>query len=240
MKFSLLGKVKDINQDFPKRKVRFMATLLEVKERKDLKNSTTTKIRREGNFPAVVYGKNKPNRTIYIDSTNFSKAIRESGRNGILNLKVGDSGAENVMLQDIQTDPLKAEVVHADFYIVDMNSEVDVEVTVHLIGEAKGVKDGGILQQPLHQVSVKALPNEIPEVIEFDISELEIGDTVQVSDLTGGGRYSITDDENTVIASVLPPNTEEKVESGEVQDGGDVQAVKEEEEAKDDDQKGEA
>lgn len=203
-----------------------LPTTLSATEREDLKRSATTKIRHSGAFPAVVYGKGKENTNVSLDAIAFTKAMREAGRNGILQLQIGTGNMEQVMLQDVQTDPLKGEVVHADFYIVDMKSEVDVEVTVHLIGESQGVKDGGILQQPLHQVSVRSLPGNIPEVIEYDISNMEVGDSLQIKDLKEGRQYEVTDDEDTVIASILPPQVEEVVESGEVQDGEDVEAVK--------------
>lgn len=201
----------------------FLSIVLEAKNRDNLKHSFTKGIRDSGYFPAVVYGKDKPNKNIYVEAVNFQKIMREAGRNGVLALKLEDNQKENVMLQDVQTDPLKGEIVHADFYIVDMESEVEADVTITLKGEAQGVKDGGILQQPLHQIAVRALPNDIPETIEIDVSEMEIGDSLQIADLKEARHYEFLDDADTTIVSILPPNNEEKLESGEVQDGGDVQ-----------------
>lgn len=196
---------------------------ISAKKRIDFKNSATTKLRLEGQMPAVVYGKDKPTKHIYLSSVDFLKTIRESGRNSIIQLQVDNDQAESVLLHEVQTDPLKGEIVHADFYIVNMNSKVDVEVNVYLVGEAKGVKDGGILQQPLYQVSVRALPNNIPDKIEVDISECDIGDTVTVGDIETDGQYEMTDDHDTVIASILQPKVEKEVNSGEVQAEGEVE-----------------
>lgn len=201
-----------------------MSALLQANLREDTtKKSVITNIRKQGGFPAIVYGKDKPNKAISIDALDFMKVIKDVGKNGVIQLKV-DTEQDAVMLYDIQTDPLKGEVVHADFYRVDMSTEVDAEVAVHLTGEAQGVKDGGILQHPLHQVSIKSLPGDIPEQIDVDVSALEVGDSIYVKDLKGNNKYEIQDDDDTVIVSILPPITDAELESGEVQDSGDEQA----------------
>lgn len=204
-----------------------MPAVLNVKDRKDFKNSNTKGLRVNGQLPAVVYGKGKDNKTVYVDHIEFVKTFREEGRNAVISLGFENGQNESVMLQDLQTDPLKGEVVHADFYIVDMTQEVEANVFIHLTGEAQGVKDGGILQQPLHELKVKALPNEIPETIEYDISDLKVGDNLQISDLKAGRNYEFLEDEDTVIASILPPITEEVVDSGEKQSPGDEQELNE-------------
>jgi large subunit ribosomal protein L25 len=200
-----------------------LTTVLEARERQSVKHSTTAQIREKGRFPAVVYGKDKPNTNVDIDEIAFTKTLKKTGRNGIINLQVGPEVKEKVMLQAIQVDSLKGNVIHADFYIVDMKSKVNVDVAVHLSGEAQGVKDGGILQQPLYQVSVRSLPGDIPEAMEVNIESLLVGDTLLVSDLPHDSRFEILDDSETVIASILPPMTEAVVDSGEVQDGGELE-----------------
>ncbi|WP_374703471.1 50S ribosomal protein L25/general stress protein Ctc [Bacillus sp. Marseille-P3661] len=200
---------------------------LSAKERSTFKNSSKTDLRREGKMPAVVYGKDKPNKHIYLNSVDFLKTLKESGRNGILKLQIDGGDTESVMLHDVQTDPLKGEVVHADFYIVNMSSKVDVEVNIHLIGEAQGVKEGGVLQQPLHQVSVRSLPTSIPPKIEIDISHMDIGDVIMVNDIQTDGKYEVLDDANTVIASILQPKLEKEVNTGEVQADGNIEATTE-------------
>lgn len=195
---------------------------ISAKKREDFRRSAITEIRQSGKFPAVVYGKDKPAEHIVVDLLEFRKTMRKSGRNGILKLQVENGNNESVMLHEVQMNPLNGEVVHADFLVVNMSKEVDVEVIVNLVGDAQGVKDGGTLQQPLYKVNVRCLPTDIPEKIDIDISAYNIGDVVTVGDIKAGGKYEILDDESTVIASILQPKVEDEVGTGEVQDAGEA------------------
>lgn len=187
-----------------------MATTLTVSERKDLRHSSLRQLRLEGNFPAVVYGKQKDAKTIFVDEGNFLKAIKESGRNGVLSIEI-NGNTEKVMLTEYQQDPIKRNIIHADFIVVNMSEEMDVEVRIDLVGEAEGVKSGGILQQSLHTVTVAAKPDKIPGSIEYDVSNLKIGDSIIIADLNTDASYTITQDEDEVIASILPPAVEKEV-----------------------------
>ena len=184
-----------------------MATTLTVSERTDLRHSSLRKLRTEGNFPAVVYGNQKNPKTISIDEGTFLKVIKESGRNGVLSLEINGS-KENVILTEYQQDPLKGNIIHADFLIVNMSQELNVDVRIDLVGEAEGVKSGGVLQQSLHTITVSAKPDQIPGSIEYDVSSLQIGDSIIIADLNTDGSYTITQDEDEVIASILPPTVD--------------------------------
>lgn len=204
-----------------------MSISIQANKRTDFRNSTNRKIRDEGNFPAVVYGNKTESTPIYLNSADFIKTIREAGRNGVLTLQV-DKQKYSVMLHDIQTDPLKNEIVHADFQVVDMKKEIDTEVSLSLVGEAKGTKEGGVLQQSLYEISLKGLPQDIPSSIDVDVSDLGINDTITVGDIKVDKKLEITHDAEDTVASVLPPQQEEEPDSGEVQDAeGDVEATKE-------------
>ena len=184
-----------------------MVTTLTVSERTDLRHSSLRELRAEGNFPAVVYGNQKEAKTIFVDEGSFLKAIKESGRNGVLSLEINGS-KEKVMLTEYQQDPIKAHIVHADFLIVNMSQEMDVEVRIDLVGQAEGVKSGGMLQQTLHTVTVSSKPDDIPSSIEYDVSELKIGDSIIIADLNVEGSYTISQDEDEVVASILPPTVD--------------------------------
>lgn len=199
-----------------------MVAILEAKERTDLKSSSTRRIREEGNIPAVINGDNN-SKPIFINSIEFLKTIRETGRNGIIQLVVNNE-KHSVMLNEIQKDPLKGEYVHADFLIVNMNTKVDVDVNIHLVGDAIGVKDGGVIQQSMHQLSITALPTNIPQSIDIDVSDLAVGQTILVDDVSTGGKYEINHEQSEVIASVLPPRVEEEIDSGEEQEEGTPEA----------------
>ncbi|WP_079524818.1 50S ribosomal protein L25/general stress protein Ctc [Halobacillus hunanensis] len=182
-----------------------MAITLKANQRKDLKHSATRELRYQGDVPSVVYGKDKEPVTVAVNSIELLKTVRDEGKNAIISLDIDGGNTVNVMLHEYQIDPLKDELIHADFYIVNMSEEMDVEVPIHLEGESAGSKEGGVLQQPLYELAVRAKPGDIPEEIVINVSELNIGDSVMVSDLKESRNYEITEDENTTIISVTPP-----------------------------------
>lgn len=195
-----------------------MNTVLRAVERTEFRNSALTKLRIEGNIPAVVYGNKLESKPIYINGADFIKTMREVGRNGVFPLDLNGQKV-NVILSDYQADAIKNEIIHADLLAVDMKKEIQADVRIALVGEAVGVKDGGVLQQSLHEVSVTATPSNIPQVIEVDISGLEVGETITVADLNAG-NFVIDHDSEQTVASILPPKVEEEIDSGEEQEGG--------------------
>ncbi|WP_188207363.1 50S ribosomal protein L25/general stress protein Ctc [Alkalibacillus aidingensis] len=199
-----------------------MAATIQAKERSDLRRSVTKQIREEGQVPAVVYGKGKEATTISVDSMDLIKKVREEGRNAVFSLEVEGGKAISAMLYDYQTDRIKDDLLHADFYEVDMSTEVDVEVNINIEGESLGEKEGGLLQQTLHTLHVRATPNKIPEEIVIQSEELNIGDSVTVGDLKADKDYEILDEDDTTIITVLPPQKEEVPEVGE--EGGSKDA----------------
>ncbi|WP_199690388.1 50S ribosomal protein L25/general stress protein Ctc [Roseburia sp. 1XD42-34] len=189
-----------------------VAVKLAAQRREDHTKSATKQIRNSGRVPAVIYGKAKEAKSIAVNSVELIKTVRDEGRNAIISLHIEDEKPVDVMLHDYQIDPIRDELVHADFYIVDMAEEMDVEVNLRLEGEAKGTKDGGVLQQPLYQLQVRAKPADIPEEIVVDVSDLGIGDSIAVSDITIKGNFEILDEAVTTVATVLAPDTLEDVE----------------------------
>ncbi len=191
-----------------------MAISLKAKKREDFSRATTNQIRREGFIPAVVYGKEKETKTVSVDNIDLLKTVRDEGRNAIISLDIENDQAVDVMLHEYQTDPVKGEVIHVDFYVVDMAEEMDVAVALRLEGEAAGAKEGGVLQQPLYELQVRAKPRDIPEEITVDVTELGIGDSISVADLPKSAKYEFLDDAETTVAVVLAPDAEVE-ESGE-------------------------
>lgn len=195
-------------------------TTLKVKERTVFTNSARRKVREEGQVPAVIYGKTTEPKSISLDSIELIKTLRDEGRNAIIKLDL-DGKSHSVMLYEMQTDPLKNEITHADFYVVNMKEDVEVDVPITLTGDAQGVKDGGVLQQPLYQASITAKPGEIPQTIEVDISELGVNDTLTIGDVKISGKYSFNHEKDEVVASILTPQQEEEIDSGEEQEPGE-------------------
>ncbi|WP_085993739.1 50S ribosomal protein L25/general stress protein Ctc [Oceanobacillus senegalensis] len=189
-----------------------MSVSLKANIREDLTRSSTKNLRESGQVPAIVYGKDKEPQPIAVDSIELIKVIREHGRNAVLSLVVESGQSIDVMFHDYQVDPMKDEMVHADFYKVDMSEERDVTVPIRLDGELEG---NGILQQPLFELQVRAKPNDIPEEITLEISSLGIGDSKTVADIPVNDKYEILDDPETTVATVLAPDTEVAKEHSE-------------------------
>ncbi|WP_071458812.1 50S ribosomal protein L25/general stress protein Ctc [Bacillus massilinigeriensis] len=197
-----------------------MSSVLNANERTDLRKSGSRKLRREGQIPAVVYGRKVESKPVYVDGSEFQKTIREVGRNGVISLSL-DGNGQNVILSDYQEDAINGAILHADFLAVDMSTEVSANVRINLIGTAAGVKDGGVLQQPIHELSITATPNNIPQTIDVDITGLQVGENLTVADIKqGNANFEIQDDEEQVILSILPPKQEEEINSGEQQESG--------------------
>ncbi|EMC0301695.1 50S ribosomal protein L25/general stress protein Ctc [Staphylococcus pseudintermedius] len=195
------------------------------------------KIREAGKVPAVVYGYGTKNVSVKVDEVEFIKLIREVGRNGVIELGVGSKQIK-VMVSDYQYDSLKNQITHIDFLAINMTEERTVEVPVHLIGEAPGAKEGGVVEQPLFNLEITATPDSIPEYIEVDISELNINDSLSVADVKVSGDFTIENEAEDTIVSVVAPTeepTEEEIEAMEgasTQEESEVVGESSEEEAK--------
>ncbi|MDE1452268.1 General stress protein CTC [Bacillus paralicheniformis] len=186
--------------------------ILKAEERTDSRRSSLRKIRQSGYVPGVIYGRNLENKSVALDSIELLKILRAEGKNTIINLDInGDQ--HSVMVTELQTDPLKDLIVHADFKVVDMEAEMEATVPVNLTGEAEGIKQGGVLQQPLYELSVTAKPKNIPQTIEVDISSLEVNDVLTVGDIPSKGDYSYNHEPDEVVASILPPQKQEETEA---------------------------
>ncbi|MDU0157100.1 50S ribosomal protein L25/general stress protein Ctc [Bacillus cabrialesii] len=190
-----------------------MATLT-AKERTDFTRSSLRNIRTSGHVPGIIYGKDTENKPVSLDSVELIKTLRDEGKNTVLTLDVGGK-QHSVMVTDLQTDPLKNEITHADFQVVNMSEDIEVEVPIHLTGEAIGVKNGGVMQQPLYELTVKAKPKAIPQSIEADISKLDVNEVLTIADLPAGGDYSFNHESDEVVASILPPQQQEAAEIDE-------------------------
>ncbi|KYG33299.1 50S ribosomal protein L25/general stress protein Ctc [Alkalihalobacillus trypoxylicola] len=196
-----------------------MATVLKANKRENLQSSTTRKLRKDGFLPGVLYGGKIDSQPISVESVEFLKTIREIGKNGIFSLDVNGGKKHQVMLYDLQTDPLKNDFVHVDFFEVDMTSEIEAEVAVQLTGDAPGSNEGGIVSHLMYNITVNCLPSDIPENIEVDISSLNIGDSIQIADIRDSVSVDITnEDEETIVVVQAPAAEVEPDESGEAED----------------------
>jgi large subunit ribosomal protein L25 len=177
-------------------------------------------MRKQGVVPGVLYGNGEP-QAICVDERDLRAALTgEGGLHAILDVVVeGSQGAHPSVLKDYQQDVVRGGVTHVDLHEVRLDKPIQAAVTVTLVGEAAGSREGGVLSQVTRELTVEALPMEIPEHIDFDASGMGIGDTARVADLTVPEGATVLDDPETVIANVTLPTRveepEEALEAGE-------------------------
>lgn len=194
-----------------------MSKLL-AQERKNSKKSTLKTLRNDGGIPAIVYGREINTKSILIRNADLRQVLRETGRNGIISLDL-DGNSKNVILRDYQSNPITKEILHVDFLQVDKHTEIDTSVNVILKGTSKGEKVGGVAKQFLHELNITAKANDIPDSIEIDITNFEIGHTVQISDIKKDYRnctFKHEDDEAIMMVDYVKPITEEDANQVEV------------------------
>jgi large subunit ribosomal protein L25 len=176
---------------------------------------TARRLRRTGIIPAVLYGPKRTTARIGVRAEEFErKLMRLEGSHLIRLLHADGQDAElhdrMALVREIQRHPVTDEVLHADFYEVDLTKRLAVSVPLHFVGRAVGVVAGGILQPILREIEVECLPTEIPEFIEVDVSALGIHDAIHLSDLQLPEGVAPVGDGTQTIVTVLPPTVEEK------------------------------
>jgi large subunit ribosomal protein L25 len=188
--------------------------VVDVKGRGDLGKNESRRLRSQGQIPAIVYGARKDPVPVVVDPKKILEIIHsESGVNTIFQLNLAEKEARrHVMIKEYQVDPVKGNLIHADFVRIQMDEVIEVEVPVQVTGEAAGVKlDGGILEHVTRLVRVSCLPGDIPEHITIDVTPLKIGDALRVSDLPTSDRYRILTETDQTLVVVSPPAKEETV-----------------------------
>ena len=171
------------------------------------------KIRKQGWIPAVYYGHSRETKNIEIDARQFGVLVRGKKTTHLINLELpGEKGEGTSVIKEIQRNVIKDDLFYnVDFQHVVMDEKISVNIPVHIIGTALGVKEeGGILNHPKRTILVECFPADIPEYIEVDVSELNIGDSIHVSELSVS-KAEIKDSPEDVVAVVAPPAVEEEI-----------------------------
>ena len=158
---------------------------LDVKVREASGRGPCGRLRREGFIPGVVYGKTSEARSIAVNQAVFSRLMKQAaGAASLIQLKEGGKGSTLTVIQETQVDPITDRVMHIDFHEVSSKEKMDTHVTIHINGEAKGVKiGGGVLEVVLHSLDVRCLPKDLPGFIEVDVSELDVDQAIHVKEL---------------------------------------------------------
>ncbi|MDI5889696.1 50S ribosomal protein L25/general stress protein Ctc [Halomonas rhizosphaerae] len=204
---------------------------LNASVRSDLGKGASRRLRRANEqVPAIIYGGEQAPQPIAVDKTSFYKALEdEAFFSSVINLHV-DGQAQQVVVRDLQRHPYKPLITHADFLRVDATHEITLRVPLHVVGEdkCKGIKDdGGELHVLSNEVEVSCLPKDLPDFLEVDITEVELGTTLHLSDLTvpaGVTLVALThgEDHDNAVLSITKPkvrDTEEDEEGGEAAEG---------------------
>jgi large subunit ribosomal protein L25 len=204
---------------------------LAVREREETGNGPARRLRAEGRIPGVTYGKGATATAISIDLDDLRAALTH-GQNVVLQLefesgsapaktaKGGSRGkktaARYAVVKELQFLPTRRRLLHVDLHEVDLAVEIEAAVAIELVGKPAGVVEGGVLDWEHREVLVRALPGDVPPVLQLDISALEIGQHAVVGALSAPAGVTIVDDPETIVAAVLPPRVEVEVAAEEV------------------------
>ncbi|MFL5925093.1 MAG: 50S ribosomal protein L25 [Gaiellaceae bacterium] len=218
---------------------------LKVSQRDTFGSRATRRLRREGLVPGVVYGQGGEARPFQVSARELRVLLSED--HTLLDLQLDGSNAVPVVIKEQQQHPVRGDVLHFDCLEVRLDEEIQAEVAVELEGadQAPGVREGGVLEHVTREITVEALPTEIPEQITVDVSEMDINDTINLAAITipSGVKLMADEPEEITIATLSPPRVEEEPEpeleeeaelvgeEGEVPEGEEAPAEGEAEEA---------
>lgn len=185
---------------------------------KAYKREVTTKgarnqLRRDGNIPLVFYSKEKDPISLYAHKNQINPLVFTSERH-IVKLEVEGGESLDCLVKAVQFDPITDEIIHCDFIGIVYGQVTQLEIPIVTVGTAKGTKEGGMVEQQLNRAEIECLPRDIPQQIEVDITELEIGDSIHVSDITLEDVKILTPGERLVVAVMAPQMEEEPEEEG--------------------------
>lgn len=198
--------------------------------RSDVGNGPARQLRMQGKMPAVLYGPKTEPVLLAVDIKELETALKEGSlAQSIFNLSVDGAKkkASAVMIRELQRHPVSGNFLHADFYEIDMKEKIAVMVPIVTVGKSKGVEMGGLLQVIRREIEVLCLPTEIPESFEIDITDLEIGDSVHVDEITTDETVEIPYDVNFTLLTVVSPKIEEEPEEeeeAEIEEGEEGEA----------------
>jgi large subunit ribosomal protein L25 len=177
-------------------------------------------LRAEGRVPAILYGAGIQPKMLTVDGKSLDQAIKKhSGAQLLLNLVIhnGAQTTQTAILKEKQLHPVSQQVLHVDFYSIALDKQLLTRVRVHLTGKAKGVELGGVLQILQRELEIRCLPQDIPEALDVDVTELDMGEAIHVSDIKLPDNLEMVTAAGVPVVTVLSPKREDKI--GEVAEG---------------------
>ncbi|HEY8483741.1 MAG TPA: 50S ribosomal protein L25/general stress protein Ctc [Longimicrobiales bacterium] len=180
---------------------------LNAAPRQDSGKGPARRLRRAGRIPAVLYGRGEQTRLLSVDGRELERLFsRIPVESTIIDLHVeGERKPIRALVREVQTHPFRSEILHVDFYQVHAGERVHVEVPIRLVGHAAGVRAGGILEQVLHNLAVRCLADQIPEAIEVDVTNLEIGQSLHVGDIQVPAGVEVETEADRAVCTVVAP-----------------------------------
>ncbi len=184
---------------------------LNVTSREGTGRSASRRLRKAEKIPAILYGKHTKPETLAVSATEFVKLLKDiAGRAALIELKRDAGAAALSFLQEVQRDPITDRYLHVDLQEVKENEKMVINVAVTVVGEAYGVKtEGGILDTATKRLRIRCLPKDLPAVIEVDVTELKMGQTIHVSELKPIAGVEFLDDQNQAVILCVAPQAEE-------------------------------
>ena len=212
------------------------STSLKVAAREPAGSRSARRLRREGNVPGVVYGGGEDPLSFQVQARELRLALARAG--AVIDLQVQGATSTPVVVKELDRHPVTGATVHVDLLRVRLDVKIQATVVLDLTGadDSPGVKEGGVLEQITRELTIEALPNDIPESIHHDVSEMVIGDTMTLASVTPPTEVTLVDDPETVIATLSPPKLqleeEEEIEEetevvGEGEEGEEGEASEE-------------
>lgn len=204
---------------------------LTAKPRTTRGNSPARALRRDGAIPAVIYGPGKASVALSVNVYDLQQALKAAGSRQIfVDLAIEGGETRKAMLKELQQHPVNGSFIHADFYEVALDRKMRVMIPVTTVGKCQGVELGGMIQLIRRELEALCIPSDIPEMIEIDITELDVGDSVHVEDIAMTGDVELVHDVNFTILTVLDGREEEVEEVEEDEEGEEGEVAEGEEE----------
>lgn len=198
-----------------------VSAALSAQKRTETGKNNNRKLRASGRVPAVLYGHGEETRPVSVDAHELERLFSHIHvESTIIDVTVeGERAPLKALVREVQRHPVRPEVTHVDFYIIHAGESLTVDVPLRIVGNAPGVRIGGLLQQTMDTVEVRCLPDQIPEQIDVDISSLEIGDSIHVRNLVVPDGVEVLVDEDRTVCSVVPPTVSAETEAAEAAPG---------------------
>ena len=180
---------------------------LAARPRSETGKGVNRKLRASGRVPAVVYGHGEETRPLTVDAHELERLLATVRvESTLIELSIeGERAPVRALVRELQTHPYREDVLHIDFYQIHAGEALTVEVPIRLVGASPGVRAGGIMQHALTELEIRCMPDQIPQVLEVDVSALEIGDSIHVSDIALPEGIEVLVDAERSVCSVIPP-----------------------------------